>query len=242
MTQTADRRLSIWEYANPTPAPTPRETRTRPNIALAEKTAFSPDAVHPFDPEKPTPIVLDGRRILSNGTSQVCKTKTISKHSVDLYCEQPISVLSLPEETEPLTGHRISIDLDKIGRFKGIVTADTEDGIILAVDEDFKAHIESKLTELMVPVRTKRIEPENRVCMFSLASGEQHKAKLINISTRDALLRCGTLPDLGALLTFAGTGKYTAEVTRTFEIGFEVRFNPPIPDDQLSVKIKLIDA
>ena len=67
------------------------------------------------------------------------------------------------------------------------------------------------------------------------------KGWLINISQADALIKAAIVPPIGATISFGGPASYTAEVTRVFEIGFAVKFSPPIPEAEFSAAIKLTD-
>jgi hypothetical protein len=159
-----------------------------------------------------------------------------------------------PEELRQ--GATVYLDLDQIGNFHGAVTAQNAGGFQLAVDVDCKGMLIPKLARLAAIIASRgvegpaaiakpvieRIEPTIRTCSYRDHSGVLRKGKIINISRLDALIKAPVIPLMASRIIFGGMEPYTADVTRTFEIGFAVQFCPPIPENQFSASIKLLDA
>ena len=67
------------------------------------------------------------------------------------------------------------------------------------------------------------------------------RAKIINISRIEALIKAAPIPPIASHIVFGGIEPRMAEVIRTFEIGFAVQFCTPIPEAQFSASIKLVN-
>ena len=146
------------------------------------------------------------------------------------------------------------LDLDQIGAFRGVLAAQNPEGFQIAVDHDCKSMVGTKLADLASArgisfdetakherERITRIEPDNKSCTFTDHKGALRKGKLVNMSRVDALIKAAILPPVATHIVFGGPRQYLAEVTRTFEIGFAIKFCPPIPSEEFSAAIKFSD-
>lgn len=206
------------------------------------------------DHRLPIDIELAGRCTLPNGRSTTCKTTRISSESVDLVYDLKTAGYPMRNRDELLAGSTVYLDLDQVGNFHGSVTAQNADGFQLAVGVDCKGVLIPKLARLAAAIARNleepaiieksiivRIEPIIQGCSYRDESGVFRKGKIINISRLDALIKAPVIPAIASHIVFGGIETYTAEVTRTFEIGFAVQFRPPIPELQFSASIKLLD-
>ncbi len=199
-------------------------------------------------------IELRGKCTTQNGRSIGCKTTEVSKDAVR-FAYDADSVGDPAKRCDDLqAGTPMHVDLDQLGAFEGVLAAQYLEGFQIAVDHDCKSMLSTKLAGLAgargisfdqtaVPVREHitRIEPDNKNCAFIDQKGVLRKGRLINVSQVDALITASILPPVAAHIVFNGPRRYLAEVTRTFEIGFAVRFCPPIPREEFSPAIKLSD-
>jgi hypothetical protein len=202
----------------------------------------------------PMEVELPGLCILPNGRSGACKTKKISSDQVELIYDGGSSSYRFKLPPDLLAGAQMRLDLERIGEFHGALKAHTHDGFQLAVDAECKHRLSNRLAILATTIRnaglddttaTKpsviRLEPDTKNCRFTDHVGVARKGTIINVSPVDALIKTPVVPPVGAHIVFSGPGRYTAEVTRVFEIGFAVNFSPPIPAPQFSAAIRLID-
>jgi hypothetical protein len=243
------RRYQIWTLAKDEPY----ERRSTPRSFLVSD---EDDATSLYHYGLPIEIQLPGLCILPNGRSTACKTKKISSETVSFIYDLGATGgarFRLPDDLR--TGTVMHIDLERIGEFHGALSSQDNGGFQIAVDGEYKDILSKRLAVLATTLRniglddgtgtTKpsfaRIEPDNKNCRFADAAGAIRKGWLINISPVDALVKAAIVPPVGATVTFGGPGRYVAEVTRVFEIGFAVKFLPPIPDAEFSPAIKLTD-
>jgi len=208
-----------------------------------------------YDHRLPIDVELPGRCTMPNGRSTTCKTKTISSESVELVYDLQTAGYPIkpPEEIPP--GSTIHLDVDQIGNFHGTVTSQNSEGFQLAVDVNCKGMLISKLSRIAASMRGSRfvtpaatahtnitrIEPTIKTCSFTDNTGTVRRGKIINISQIDALIKAPVIPPVGSQIVFSGRPTHAAEVTRSFEIGFAVKFCPPIPVEQFSAAIRLLD-
>ncbi|MHB8886756.1 MAG: hypothetical protein ACYC5H_17065 [Methylovirgula sp.] len=209
-----------------------------------------------YDHRLPIDIELPGRCLMPNGRSTTCKTRKISSESVELiYDVQTAGYPIRPPEEIP-AGSTIHLDLDQIGNVHGVLTAQNSEGFRLAVDVNCKGMLITKLAQMAaarrggnydmpgpaVPASVTRIEPNLKACSFTDNTGTLRKGKIINISQIDALIKAPIIPAVGTQIVFGGPQHYEAEVTRSFEIGFAVKFCAPIPAEEFSSAIKFLDV
>lgn len=202
----------------------------------------------------PIEIELPGLCMLPNGRSGACKTRKISSDLVDLSYEGAVSAYRFKLPGDLLAGAPMRLDLERIGEFHGALKSQTHDGFQLAVDAECKHLLSNRLAILASTIRkaglddatvgkpsVTRLEPDMKNCRFTDQVGVARKGTIINVSQVDALIKAPVVPPVGAHIVFSGPGRYAAEVTRVFEIGFAVSFSPPIPNGQFSAAIRLID-
>lgn len=205
-----------------------------------------------YDHRLPIDIELPGRCLMPNGRSTTCKTRKISSESVELVYDLQAAGYPIKPPEEIPAGSTIHLDLDQIGNFHGLLTAQNSDGFQLAVDVNCKGMLISKLTHMAAAIRASspdtpvlvarpsvtRIEPNVKDCSFTDSTGTLRKGKIINISQVDALIKAPIIPAVGTHIVFCGPHAYVAEVTRGFEIGFAVKFCAEIPAQEFSPAIK----
>ncbi len=203
----------------------------------------------------PIEVELPGLCTLPNGRSTACKTKKISSESVDFIYEGGIGRNPLKAAEEMPTGSTMHVDVDQVGKFRGSLTSQSADGFRIAVDSDCKDMLSNKLAHLAAAIRNTnfnempqtakpsvtRLEPDVKSCRFTDHTGASRKGTIINVSQIDALIKSPIVPPVAAHIVFGGVRHYAAEVTRAFEIGFAVKFCPPIPDEEFSAAIKFLD-
>lgn len=202
----------------------------------------------------PIEIELPGLCILPNGRSGACKTRKISSDQVELLYDGGVAAYRFKLPPELLAGAPMRLDLERIGEFHGALKAHTQDGFQLAVDAECKHLLSNRLAILATTIRNAglddttvnkpsviRLEPDMKNCRFTDQVGVARKGTIINVSQVDALIKTPIVPPVGAHIVFSGPGRYAAEVTRVFEIGFAVTFLPPIPAAQFSAAIRLVD-
>lgn len=208
-----------------------------------------------YDHRLPIDIELPGRCMMPNGRSSTCKTRKISSESVDLVYDLKTAGYPIRPPEEIPAGSTIHLDLDRIGNLHGLLTAQNLAGFELAVDVNCKGMLISKLAHMRTPIRNRggdtsavatrtsitRIEPDLKTCSFTDSTGTLLKGKIINLSHIDALIKAPIIPPVGTHIVFSGPQRYMAEVTRSFEIGFAVKFRTAIPAEKFSAAIKFLD-
>ncbi len=199
-------------------------------------------------------VELRAKCATSNGRSIACKTKRLSKDAVHFAYDAEFVGNPAKRCDDLHLGTPMHLDLDQIGAFEGVLATQNLEGFEVAVDHDCKSMLSTKLaalagargisfdeTTLPVKERITRIEPDNKSCSFTDQTGTLRKGRLVNVSQVDALITTSALLPVATYIVFNGPRRYLAEVTRTFEIGFAVRFCPPIPREEFSPAIKLSD-
>ena len=199
-----------------------------------------------YDPGLPTAIELFGRFFVSpNGTSSPCKTKTICATAVQIAYRPIETNASLPSNfpqgvTTPKEGADLTLDIDSIGTFRGTVTETNPTGFDVIVARDDQPRVRGNIIQLYAKTKPyQRIELDVPVCTYTTQNGTRQRAKVINISRAEALLRTVTWPPLNSLVIFEGPDRFSSTVSRVFEIGFAVKFTTLIPDDKFSRRLKL---
>lgn len=202
----------------------------------------------------PVEIGLPGLCTLPNGRSSAFLTEKISSDFISFIYDEstPGYRFKLPDEL-PL-GTRMHLDLDRIGEFHGSLASQNLRGFKIAVAGECKTMLGGRLALLAAAMRTAdleepsvsrttitRVEPQIKNCRFTDHSGASRKGWIINVSPVDALIKAAVVPPVGSPVVFAGHGRYEAEVTRAFEIGFAVNFREEIPESEFSPAIKFLD-
>jgi hypothetical protein len=201
-------------------------------------------------------IVVESKCTLPDGQSATCETRRISSESVAFVYNAPPS--DSPAKPRPAlsVGSAVSLDLDTVGSFGGVLTSQNKDGFEVAVNRDSRGMLGTKLAHIAVKrgigvdatsaVKTgvPRIEPDNKNCSFTDHTGTLRQGKIVNLSQFDALIRASAtiIPPMGSRIVLRGPQWHGADVISTFEIGFIVKFSLPIPIDQFTVALKFSDA
>jgi hypothetical protein len=203
----------------------------------------------------PIEIELPGLCTLPNGRSMACKTKKISSESVNFIYDLSGTGYRFKLPNDMPAGSTMHIDLDRIGEFHGALTLQNADGFQIAVDGEYKNILSNRLALLATTIRNvglddgtgtvkpsiTRLEPDTKGCRFTDYTGVVRKGAVINVSQVDALIKAAVIPPVGSHIVFGGPRSYAAEVTRVFEIGFAVKFCPPIPENEFSAAIKFLN-
>lgn len=234
------RRYQIWAYA-------PQDKPESPKLDDAATSLYRYGL--------PIEIELPGLCTLPNGRSSACKTRKISSDLADFLYAGEIASYRVTLPVEVTAGSTLHVDLDQIGKFHGALTTQNSDGFQIAVDGNCKDMLGAKLAGLAAAMRSgslddpmvtaklkvTRLEPDTKSCCYVDHIGALRKGTVINVSQVDALIKAPLIPPVGARIVFAGPGRYVAEVARKFEIGFAVNFCAPIPPEEFSAAIKLLD-
>lgn len=242
------RRYQIWSLAPEHPT-WQRSTTVRPSVEPDEKET----SLYHFG--LPLEIELPGLATLSNGRSTACKTKKISSESVNFIYDLSVAGYRFRLPDDMPAGSPMHLDLERIGEFDGNLTLHNAEGFQIAVGSDYKTILSNRLAVLAATIRTVsfddgsgvgkasvvRIEPDNKGCRFTDQTGVVRKGTVINVSQIDALIKAAVVPPIGSHIVFGGPQPYVAEVTRVFEIGFAVKFLPPIPDSDFSTAIRFLN-
>jgi len=198
----------------------------------------------------PMKAAVSGISKLANGQTAHCTTKKISSESVDLIFKSPTPEASKLASDKSQVGSAISLDLEEIGAFNGIISSQSKDGFQVAVDSIYKAKLSSKLTDMAskrgikhdVSIATgpgiTRIELKDKKCSYKDGAGVLRKGRIVNLSQVDALIGAQVIPTIPAIIIFEGARRYAAEVTSTVAIGFMVKFSIPIPATEFSEDLK----
>ncbi len=239
-------RYKIWQLAGNGPA-----EREKPKPARQVEDLVALMALYDYRPLIETE--LRGTCSLPNGGSSNCKTTTISPEAVNLVYDVQAGAPTKRSD-EIRTGSAIHLNLDRIGTFHGVVASKKPEGFRVAVDDECKPLLRNELTHMAAEhavgllegsAATKsnitRIEPTIKSCNFLDHTGTLRTGIVINVSQIDALIKARIIPPLGSRVTFRGSIRRLADVTRTFEMGFAVRFCNLIPPEEFSAAIKLSD-
>ena len=242
MNKPAGQRVYLWDLAENgraergNPEPLPRENRDRRTQLDGLTTLMSLYDYGPVEMELP------GVCTLPNGRSTDCKTKAISSSITLVYAPLIARDPIKPADKMP-AGSAVHLELDRVGGIRGVVTAQNSYGFQVEVAGDCKAILSTKLAHLATSVRgtgldksrvgaqpsTSKLEPNVKSCSFTDHTNTWRKGKIVHVSPMDALIKAPLVPPLATRLVFRGRRQFVAEVTRAYELGFAVKFCPPIP-------------
>lgn len=154
---------------------------------------------------------------------------------------------------EAPTGAPAQTERSEFGSSPGAATSDSAESLSTKVDRDGKPVSEKKpdrvLGDCGVPAAadqgvrnsdTARVEPSIKSCTFFDETKILRKGMVVNVSRIDVLIKTTCVPRLGSHVVFSGSPKRTADVTRTFEIGFVARFCIPISGEEFSDAIQFM--
>jgi hypothetical protein len=242
-------RYKIWELAK-----NGRPQRGKPGSGSARQVADLVALMALYDYRPLIQTELRGSFTSPNGGSANCKTTTISSEEVHLVYDEPTGNPAAKRSDELRTGSAVHLDLDQIGAFHGVVAAKKSEGIRVTVDDKCKPMVRDKLTymaaEHAVSIENAsaagepsitRIEPSIKSCSFLDHTGTLRQGTIVNLSQVDALIRSRIVPPLKSRIVLRGPRRHLAEVTRTFEMGFVVRFCAVIRPEEFSSAIKFSD-
>lgn len=197
---------------------------------------------------------LRGTCTLSGGGATNCKTTMISSEAVHLVYDTQSGDPSAKRSDEIRAGSAVQLDLDQIGAFRGVVASKKPEGFRVAVDDDCKPLLRSKLARIAAEhavslddgsvvekASIKRIEPEIKSCSFLDHTGTLRQGIIVNLSQVDALIKARIVPPVNSRIIFRGSRRHQAEVMRIFEMGFAARFCNLIPTEELSAALKFSD-
>ncbi|MGB9186373.1 MAG: hypothetical protein WCB34_00030 [Methylovirgula sp.] len=240
-------RYKIWQLAGDGPA-----ERRKPEPARQVEDLVALMALYDYRPL--IEAELRGTCSLPNSGPTNCKTTTISSEAVNLVYDVEPSAPPTKRSDEIPAGSAVHLNLDQIGTFRGVVASKESEGFRVAVDDECRPMLRNKLTHMaaehavglyegsaVTKSNITRIEPTIKSCSFLDHTGTLRTGIVVNVSQIDALIKARIIPPLGSRITFRGSSRHLADVTRTFEMGFAVRFCNPIPAEEFSAAIKLSD-
>jgi hypothetical protein len=201
---------------------------------------------------RPMDIAVEGVFSLPNGQSGMCTTKKVSSESVAFAYTAPNSYSPAMPNLRTRVGSPVSLDLDVVGTFGGVLTAENEDGFEVAVNKENRTAVSTKLAHIAVKrgigvestytvePGAVRIEPTHKDCLFTDHTGTLKKGLVVNLSHFDALIRTApaNIPPLGARIVIRGPEWHGAEAAIVFEIGFIAKFCIPIPAHKFSTELR----
>jgi hypothetical protein len=132
---------------------------------------------------------------------------------------------------EVKAGDRIIADIDRLGRFEGVVKHVMERGFLMSIATrgnerdklaDKIAWLEKHKNHDVADRRAdSRVAPANLYSRVILPDGGSETCHVVNISVSGAALSAETAPELGTVLVI---GKLVAHVVRHLDDGFAVQF------------------
>jgi hypothetical protein len=207
--------------------------------------------------EAPQALEIDGFCELPGGFDRSCRTKAIGPQTVDVVYQDSLDASDRRRcADDKLVNGTVHLDLEKVGKFHGVLTAETVEGFHVTVDPKFGGLLLTKLARYMaqeLPAQrehrsglgamlpNERIVPRNRFCTYWDQNDCLQKGSLINISRLDAMIKAQSLPELGSMITFCGRRQRKAHVIRQLETGFSALFVDPLGDQEFSLDISLCD-
>lgn len=249
MNKPATHRYKIWQLAKNGQA---EQEKPQPAAAHQIENLTALMALYDYRPLIETD--LRGTCTFPNGGSAHCKTTTISPEAVNLVYEAQPADPTGKRPDEIRAGSAVHLNLDQIGPFRGVVASKKSEGFRVTVDDEYKPLLRSKLSRMaaehaisledgsvVAKSSITRIEPNIKSCSFLDHTGTLRQGIIINVSQIDALIKARIIPPLKSRITFRGSRRHLAEVTRTFEMGFAARFSSLIPAAEFSAAIKLSD-
>ena len=175
-------------------------------------------------------VVLPGRYMLEDRREYPCQTIDISPGGV-----------ALAGMARGGVGERVIAYLNQIGRVEGTIARHLDEGF--AIQMKLPVIKREKLADQLTWLanrqalgmaedrRHERIPPRISHSTLKLPNGQEHLAKLVDISISGAALLVTAKPPIGSPVT---VGKTPAQVVRHFEGGIAVEFNRPLPVDGFS--------
>ncbi len=137
----------------------------------------------------------------------------------------------------------INATFDLVGKIEGTVKAKNYNGFTLQISPDFHDHVAERLNWLSQHAqhgyrRHERIVPLVTKTRWRDRNSEWRPARIVNLSISGAAFKTHELPPIGRSIII-GQQERPAIVIRTFEAGFAVEFEHPIPEPEFSEKFVL---
>lgn len=248
MNERPTRRYKIWELAK-----NGRPARAKPESGPARQVADLVALMALYDYRPLIQTELRGTFALPDGGSANCRTTTISSEEVHLVYDEQSANPVAKRSDELRTGSAVHLDLDRIGAFHGIVAAKKPEGFQVTVDDKCKPQVRNKLAYMAAEHAISlengsaaeksdiRIEPNIKSCSFLDHTGTLRQGTIVNLSQVDALIRSRIVPPLKSRIVLRGPRRHLADVMRTFEMGFVVKFCAVIRPEEFSAAIKFSD-
>jgi hypothetical protein len=247
-------RYKVWQLAKDDMAGEPRPLAAKPTGAAKpiNKLTDLETLLLLYNYGRPMDVAVDGVFALPNGQSGGCKTKKVSSEFVEFAYMPPPDYSPAKPPLQAAIGSPVSLDLDGIGKFGGVLTSQSEDGFEISVDPENRSALSTKLAHIAVKrgigvesaytvkPGAARIEPTHKDCAFTDHTGTLRKGMVVNLSQFDVLIRTApaNIPPLGVRIVMRGTEWHGAEVAIVFEIGFIAKFCIPIPADRFSTELR----
>jgi hypothetical protein len=180
-------------------------------------------------------VVLAGRYMLENRHDYPCQTIDISPGGVAFAALERGDV-----------GERVIAYLSQIGRVEGSISRHFDQGF--AIQMKLPVNKREKLADQLTWLanrqalgmaedrRHERITPRFSHTTLKLPGGQEHLARLVDISISGAALAVGAKPPIGSPVI---VGETAAQVVRHFEGGIAVEFNRLFPADTFDENVAL---
>jgi hypothetical protein len=166
------------------------------------------------------PVKLYGRFMLEDRTEHPCQVIDMSPGNVALRAERLA-----------VTGERVIVYLDHVGRIEGTATRRLPGGFAMTINasEGKRDKLAAQLTwlankhELDLPEdrRHERLQPRNPNNIIKLTDGRQYQCRIADLSLSGAGVEIETKPDIG---TEVMLGSIRGRVVRHFGDGIAIEF------------------
>lgn len=166
------------------------------------------------------PVKLYGRFMLEDRTEHACQVIDMSPGNVALRADRLA-----------VTGERVIVYLDHVGRIEGVVTRRLQGGFAMTVNasEGKRDKLAAQLTwlankhELDLPEdrRHERLQPRNPRNVLKLSDGRQYQCKIADLSLSGAGVEIEMKPELGTEVLL---GSIRGRVVRHFADGVAIEF------------------
>ena len=166
------------------------------------------------------PVKLYGRFMLEDRTEHACQVIDMSPGNVALRADRLA-----------VTGERVIVYLDHVGRIEGVVTRRLQGGFAMTVNasEGKRDKLAAQLTwlankhELDLPEdrRHERLQPRNPRNVVKLSDGRQYQCKIADLSLSGAGVEIEMKPELGTEVLL---GSIRGRVVRHFADGVAIEF------------------
>jgi len=251
------RRYKMWQLAKEK-SPATNHEKPQPNRAKPQVSKLSDletllliyNYGHPMD------LAVETRLTGPSGSSAACKTKKLSSESIECRYNPTASGEPPTMPRRMAIGSVVSLEMDKVGAFKGVLTSQSEEGFEIALPKENQKMLGTRLAHIAaergdspdalgtIKHGVTRIEPIRKECAFTDLSATLRTATIVNLSQYDALLRASgeNIPPLGSRIVLRGDEWHGADVISVFEMGFIVRFSIPIPAEKFAPTLRFTSS